>query len=196
MDPAVDRRRSRRGARLAATQHAWAVPDPGGHRRRSRRRVDCRRNRLVADRAALRPVAAVHADADRRFEPCHRVGRARWPGAGAGNPRGTRSRQLPPVSRRPRRPVAATRSSRGRCRRLRPLDRSRHQCSRARPPPTPPRGTHQPLREKRRPENLPFNQKSLLFSNPSECFRTPGRLSPPSECFRTPVCAATTPMGC
>ena len=67
------------------------------------------------------------------------------PATGAGAPRGTGSRQLPPVPRRPCRPVATTRSSRRSRHRLRPLDRPRHQCGRARPPPTPPRGAHQAL---------------------------------------------------
>ena len=100
VDPAAHRRRSRHCARPAATQHAWAVPDPGRDRCRSRRRVDRRStdwSQIVQlyDQLLLYMPTPIVA-----LESRDRGRRIRRPGPGAGASRQTRSRQLPPVPRR------------------------------------------------------------------------------------------------
>ena len=114
-----DRDAHRRGPRaragLPAPQPARAVPDPGRHRRRPRRRADRRGHRLVADRRPLRPAPRAAPERRRGDEPGDRHRRARTARAGPRRARRDRrraARRLPAVPRRPRRPARPGRARR------------------------------------------------------------------------------------
>ncbi len=102
---------------------------------------------VVTDRAALRPVVGVHADAGRGPEPGDRRRRARRPGSGVGPRRGSRTGALPPLPRRPRRSAAASRPHRRSRRGLRASPGADRQFGGARPPPTSSPGDSRPLTE-------------------------------------------------
>ena len=107
-----DRRGSRAGAAVPASEPARSVPDPGRDQRGAHRRGRRRRHRLAPDRGALRPARSRSAPTPVvALNRAIAIGERRRSRRRARAARRAHARRLPPVPRRARRRAGSARSA-------------------------------------------------------------------------------------